>query len=112
MIIKTILPEHFDYLSRQSWRVKNDFNELSMEFSKDFRMAVLRARGIIRHFESVHVSGNTFKMDFDLKENEIKPVFKLDLEPIKYVEIEPKVTPIEGTNLVILTYPSRLNFEE
>jgi hypothetical protein len=51
-------------------------------------------------------------MDFDLKEHEIKPVFKLDLDPIKYVEIEPKVTPIEGTNLVILTYPSRLNFEE
>jgi len=103
MFAPNISPEHADYLSENHWKIRNDFNALAYHFSKNFRISINRTRGIIRHYESLYITGNSFKMDFDLKEDEIIPVWNAPrlVKPIR-------VEHIPGTTKVIVTYPSRV----
>jgi hypothetical protein len=109
MYAPNILAEHEAYLSGNHWMIRNDFNTLAYQFSKNFRMSVPRARGIIRHYESIHITGNSFKMDFEIKEEDIIPAHRLYWMPETMENIEPlKIEPIPGTTKVIVTYPSRV----
>jgi len=105
MFAPNILPEFKAYLSENHWRIRNDFNDLAYHFSKNFKISINRSRGIIRHYESLYITGNSFKMDFDLKEDDIIPVWNAP-RLVKPIRVEHVI--IDGKEKVIVTYPSRV----